>query len=105
MLFRSGASLTFVSERKGISKDYALWMWEGDKNKPKPAVTNQTLEALMLLNLNLSYKNLIDKVLDVQATVYNVLDAKYMLIQPYYEYHAPLPAFDRHVVVNLALHI
>lgn len=103
--FTAGTSLTFLSERKGVSKDYALWLWEGDNTKPKPTVTNQTLDALLLLNLNLTYKNLIDNKLDVQATVYNVLDAKYMLIQPYYEYHSPLPAFDRHIVVNFAWHI
>ena len=62
--------------------------------------TNNTYSSLLLLNLSLTYSNILNKV-DVKLTGTNLLDEKYQLIQTYYGSHAPVPAYDRHITLSV----
>jgi outer membrane receptor protein involved in Fe transport len=81
-------SLTYLTKRQAQSqasgRDSVLIM------------ANTTYPDVLLLNFSITYKNII-KNLDLRLTGTNLLGSKYVLIQPYYGDHAPLPVYDRHI--------
>ncbi len=81
-------SLVYESAKKGQA---------GDTLNP---TANTQYPAVVLLNCSITYKNIFNKI-DLRLTGTNLLDEKYVLTQPYYGMHAPLPAFDRHVSLTL----
>jgi len=46
---------------------------------------------VLLLNLNLTYKDLLTKNLNLSLTAFNLLNQNYMYVQPYNSLHAPIP--------------
>lgn len=92
------SSVTYLNERKGVTQNYAQQLFDGIQNIPRE---NKTYQPIFLLNFNILFKDLIKDKLDLSAAVYNVLDSKYIVIQPYYDLGAPMPANDRHFVINL----
>jgi outer membrane cobalamin receptor len=81
-------SLTYLSPRSGQS--------EASANDPSGTLGTMDYPALVLVNMNIVARNVL-KDLDVHLGVHNLFDVDYLLIQPYYGGHAPLPAQDRHI--------
>jgi outer membrane cobalamin receptor len=79
-------SLTLLSSRVGQSSDTL-------------AVGNTTYPGLVLVNLAITYNGLI-KNLDLRFSGSNLLNADYLLIQPYYGGHAPMPTNDRQLTLT-----
>ena len=84
-------SATLLSPRTGQSADTIT-------------TGNTTYPAILLLNLSLTYNNIIKKV-DLRLTGTNLLDQNYVLLQPYYGLHAPMPAYDRHITLTAIINL
>jgi outer membrane cobalamin receptor len=81
-------SLVFLSERYGQSQNSAL--------SENGALGTTSYPALLLANLSLNWRDVLGlKGTRVVLSGYNILGAKYVLIQPYYGAHAPMRAQDR----------
>lgn len=91
-----GATFTYLSKRYGESPNHAQGL----------ATSYESISyiPILLTNLNMTYKNLLKKV-DINLSIYNLLDQKYVLIQPYYGAHAPLPANDRQITLGLKVNL
>jgi outer membrane cobalamin receptor len=89
-------SLTYLSPRVGQSISSA--------NDLTGTLGTTDYPALLLTNLNLLARNVLPD-LDIHLGVHNLFDVDYLLIQPYYGNHAPLPAQDRHVELGLTWRI
>jgi outer membrane cobalamin receptor len=89
--YKIGPTFTYLSERFGQSKTSAL---------STPLVRESTsYESVILTNLSLAYEANKDFV--VKIVGHNIFDSKYTLIQPYYGAHAPVPAQDRQIRLEL----
>jgi outer membrane cobalamin receptor len=89
-------SLTYLSARSGQSTESA--------NDPSGMLGTIDYPALVLVNMNIVARNVV-KDLDVHLGVHNLFDVDYLLIQPYYGGHAPLPAQDRHIELGMTWRI
>jgi outer membrane receptor protein involved in Fe transport len=89
-----GPTLTWLSESFGESQDHALGLTTG--------YDNTRYAPVLLTNLNIAYKGLIKKV-TINVSAHNLFDAKYLLVQPYYGAHAPLPGNDRQITLGARL--
>jgi outer membrane receptor protein involved in Fe transport len=83
-----------MSEKYGESQEHALGLTQG--------FDNTRYEAVLLTNLNITYKNLF-KNCSLNISAYNLFDQKYLIVQPYYGAHAPLPANDRQITIGAKL--
>ena len=61
----------------------------------------EKFDPTILLNFNLEYKNLLVNGLALNVGIFDILDEKFHYIQPYNQYHAPLPATTREIVARL----
>ena len=95
-MFEYAPSLTFLSHLAGQSSDSA--------NDPNQTFGTTDYPALLLANMNIVMRNVM-KDLDVHLAVHNIFDARYVLIQPYYGDHAPMPAQDREVDLGVTWHL
>jgi outer membrane receptor protein involved in Fe transport len=91
-----GVNFTWLSEKYGESQDHALGITSGFENT--------RYEPIMLTNLNIAYKNLIRKI-TVNVSVFNLFNQKYLLVQPSYGAHAPMPANDRQITLGVKLNL
>lgn len=91
-----GPTFTWLSETYGESKDHALGLTTD--------YANTKYDAVLLTNLNITYKGLIKKV-TLNVSAYNLFNEKYIVIQPYYGAHAPLPANDRQITIGAKLNL
>lgn len=89
-----GPTFTWLSESFGESQDHALGLTTG--------FDNTRYNPVLLTNLNIVYKGLLRK-LTLNLSAYNLFDQKYLLVQPYYGAHAPLPANDRQITLGARL--
>jgi outer membrane cobalamin receptor len=97
--YRSGMmeyapSITYLSHRAGQSPESAL------------AGTEDTIDykALALVNFNIIAHDVL-RDLDVNFSVHNLFDTPYVLLQPFYGGHAPLPAQDRQFMLGVTWHL
>ncbi len=81
-------SCTFIGSRYG--------QFEG---KPDDLTQNTEYPAVWLLNCNILYK--IHRNAELQLTAHNILDSRYVLLQPYYGGHAPVPLLNRQITLGL----
>jgi len=56
---------------------------------------------MLLLNLNLTYKDFLTKNLDIGLTGFNLLNQNYMYIQPYNSLHAPIPGPTTEIALTM----
>ncbi len=61
---------------------------------------SQSYAPLLLANCNVTYRNVAPG-LSLNCSLYNAFDSPYVLIQPYYAGHAPVPVNDRQFTVGL----
>ena len=87
-LLEFGPSATYLSQRAGQSSESA--------NSPSALSATREYGALVLFNFNIVARNVL-KDLDLHLGVHNLFDSRYLLIQPYYGDHAPMPAQDREI--------
>lgn len=66
---------------------------------------SQSYDPLALLNLNIKYSGLLNDALDLGIYGGNLLNQEYVLLQPYYGGHAPLPALDRKLIFTITIHL
>ena len=96
-IFDIAPSFTFFNGKVGQSSAYA--------NAPAGSpFANTQYPAVFLANLSVRAKNILGSTfpgLDAEASAFNIFDAPYLLVQPYYGGHAPLPAFDRRFLLGL----
>lgn len=83
-------SLTSFSERYGFTKE----------NNEETSIAEK-FDPAILLNFNVEYRDLLTKGLALNVAVFDILDEKFHYIQPYNQYHAPLPATTREIVARL----
>jgi outer membrane receptor for ferrienterochelin and colicin len=88
--FSINPSFSFYSERFGY----------GSIDKDENPVV-KSFSPVLIANVNLLYKDLFTKGLDLSLTGYNLLNQEYMYIQPYNGLHAPLKGASTEVSVNL----
>lgn len=93
-IFEVAPSLTYLSPRAGQSSDSANSGILGTTRYP----------ALFLANLNIIARS-VAKDLDVHLSIDNIFDTRYILIQPYYGAHAPMPAQDRQITLGVTWHL
>jgi outer membrane cobalamin receptor len=91
--FELAPSITYLSRRAGQSEDSAADFSETHE-------TTTDYHPLLLANMNIVARNVV-KDLDVHLSVHNMFDARYVLIQPYYGDHAPMPAQDRQITLGV----
>jgi outer membrane cobalamin receptor len=91
-----GPTFTLLSKRYGESQDHAQGLTTGYENT--------RYDALLLTNLNITYKSNSKKI-DISLSVYNLFNQEYLVIQPYYGAHAPLPANDRQITMGVKLNL
>jgi outer membrane cobalamin receptor len=89
-------TFTFLSKRYGESQDNALGLTTDYENTG--------YDPILLTNMSITYKGLLKKI-DVNLSVYNLADQKFVLIQPYYGAHAPLPTNDRQIMLGVKLNL
>lgn len=89
-----GPTFTFLSKRYGESENYAQGLTVDYENT--------TYDPILLTNLSVTYK--VGKI-NINLSAYNLFDQKYVLIQPYYGSHAPLPANDRQIMLGAKLNL
>ena len=97
--FSVGPSLTILTPRHGQSSASA--------NSTTDDFSNTRYPAMALLNLSVTAHDILRgyaKGVDVSLSAHNILNQSYLLIQPYYGAHAPLPAYDRQFNVRLVWH-
>ena len=88
-----GGTLTFLSSRVAQSAAFAEGLTNG-------AYDVQSYPALALLGLSVGVID-VWRGLSFRLTGQNLLNADYVLLQPYYGGHAPLPAGDRQVMFGV----
>jgi outer membrane receptor protein involved in Fe transport len=91
-----GPTFTFLSKRYGESQNHAQGLTTGYESI--------SYDPILLTNLSITYKGLSKKI-DINLSAYNLFDQKYLLIQPYYGAHAPLPANDRQITIGAKLNL
>lgn len=89
-------SATYLARRAGQSGASAV--------DPNGLLETREYPALVLANLNLIARGVL-KDIDVHLGVHNVFDTRYLLIQPYYGAHAPMPAQDREIRLGVTWHL
>jgi outer membrane cobalamin receptor len=89
-------SVTYLSHRAGQSIESA--------NDPGGALGTTGYDALFIANLNIVARDVV-KDFDVHLAVHNIFDSRYVLIQPYYGAHAPMPAEDREIDLGVTWHL
>ncbi|MES2768738.1 MAG: TonB-dependent receptor plug domain-containing protein [Bdellovibrionota bacterium] len=90
--FQLGPTLTYLSTRYGQTAVSA--------NSGGADLSYKSYDAILLTNVTLNWHGL-GKDTDVRLSVNNLFDEDYLLIQPFYSGHAPMPAFDREVLLSL----
>jgi outer membrane receptor for ferrienterochelin and colicin len=91
-------ALVFLSKRYGQTQAFA------QMQALEPATrefASQSYPEVLLVNCNLIYKNLMPG-MNLNFSIYNIFDAQYVLIQPYYAGHAPVPTNDRQFTVGIS---
>jgi outer membrane cobalamin receptor len=93
-----GSTLTWLSPRHAQTKNSAL------VSTPTNVLLETTQHpALWLCNINILLSNIITQGVSLRLTGYNVLNAPYVALQPYYGGHAPMPVNDRQIDLALIL--
>lgn len=92
-------SITLLSKRAGITREYAEAVWTAADATIVPLET-QYYPALAMLNFNILIPEVLSGV-NLRLTGYNLTNSHYKLIQAYYDVGAPLPANDRHLILSL----
>ena len=64
-------------------------------------IESESVPGRVLVNVSLGWKGLVGPTSDTRLTIQNVTNAKVPILQPYYGFHAPLPANDRLVSLDL----
>ena len=90
-----GSTFTWYSEKYGESQNHAQGLGGPD---------NTRYGSILLTNLNIVHKNLFKKV-TVNLSVHNLFGQKYLLVQPSYGGHAPMPANDRQITLGAKLNL
>jgi len=96
-MFEYGPSVTYLSRRAGQSEASAQGLLGASDETTDYA-------AIVLFDMNITVRNVL-KSLDIHFGVRNLLDTRYVLIQPYYGDHAPLPADGREIDLGVTWHI
>ena len=92
-------SITLLSKRAGITREYAEAVWKAADATTIPLET-QYYPAIAMLNFNILIPEVLSGV-NLRLTGYNLTNSHYKLIQAYYDVGAPLPANDRHLILSL----
>ncbi|MES2769096.1 MAG: TonB-dependent receptor plug domain-containing protein [Bdellovibrionota bacterium] len=90
--FQFGPSLTYLSTRYGQT--------EVSANSGNTDFSYRSFDAIILTNLSINWRE-VAKDIDLRFTVHNIFDEDYLLVQPYYGGHAPMPAYEREFMLNL----
>jgi outer membrane receptor protein involved in Fe transport len=91
-----GATGTYLSERYGPSQAFAQQALINPSTSVRESVS---YPHLFMANVNVAV-NQIAKNLNVSLVASNIFNSKYVLIQPYYAGHAPVPANDRQITLS-----
>jgi outer membrane cobalamin receptor len=94
--FEVAPSLTYLAHRVGQSSESA--------NDPNNTLGTTDYPALLLANLNFVFRNVL-KDFDLHLAIHNMFNASYVLIEPYYGDHAPMPAQDREIDLGVTWHL
>jgi outer membrane cobalamin receptor len=81
-------TFTLIGERYGQFEE-----------KADDLTQNTVYPALLLTNVSFLYN--FSKKFDMNLSAYNLFDANYQLIQPYYGGHAPVPINNRQITLGL----
>ncbi len=84
---------SYLSPRAGATKAFAQGNTQGK-------FESETFAPNLLLDFTINYRNLF-KNIDIAFSVYNALNDDFKLLQPYYDNHAPIPVYDRQLMVNV----
>jgi outer membrane receptor protein involved in Fe transport len=87
-----GSTATWLSPRHAQTQNSALV-----STPTEVLLETQKYPALLLCNLNILWTEAFVKNLTLRLTGYNILNASYLALQPYYGAHAPMPVNDRQV--------
>jgi len=93
-------SLLYASARDAQTPRSAQSGLQADQFLPN-LIESQQEPARLILNLALTWKEVLGRNTEARVSVTNLTNAKYPLIQPYYGFHAPLPANDRRFTADL----
>lgn len=91
-----GATGTYLSERYAPSQAFAQQLLIEPTYKKYESVS---YPHLFMANLNVTV-NQIAKNLSLNLIASNIFNSKYVLLQPYYAGHAPMPANDRQITLS-----
>ena len=86
--FEFAPSATYLAQRAGQSQESA--------NDPNGQLGTTGYAPLVLANMNIVAHDVF-KGFDIHLAVHNVFDTHYLLVQPYYGAHSPMPAQDREI--------
>ena len=85
--------VSYLSERAAATKAFAQGNTQGK-------FESETFNPNLLVDFTLNYRNLL-KNTDIALSVYNLLNDDFRLLQPYYDNHAPIPVYDRQLLLSL----
>lgn len=85
-------SVTYLSHSSGQSRESA--------NNVNGTLGTTGYRAVTLTNINVTARELTEG-LDIHLSVHNIFNSRYVLIQPYYGSHAPIPAQDREISLGV----
>jgi outer membrane receptor protein involved in Fe transport len=88
-------TFTWLSEKIGQSGSFV----RGETNG---VFANEFYSSTLLINFNVAYQ--LNKI-GFNFSVHNLTDAQYLLVQPYYGGHAPLPVNNRQIMLGLKFKI
>lgn len=88
-------TFTYLGERQGQTLFSAQ-----NTTDTKVIFQTQSYKALLLLNLNISLRKIL-KHLDLSLQIHNLTNSPYIVLQPYYGGHAPLPVADRQISISV----
>jgi outer membrane cobalamin receptor len=87
-----GSTLTWIGER------YAQTQYSALNSSPTALIRETSAHsALFLWNMNIVFKEFFSSHVSLRLNAYNILNAPYVVLQPYYGGHAPMPVGDRQV--------
>ncbi len=94
--FRATENLSLNPSLTSFSERYGFTHVDDDD-----VTIAEKFDPAILLNFNMEYRDLLTKGLALNVAVFDILDEKFHYIQPYNQYHAPLPATTTEFVVRL----
>lgn len=94
--FEFAPGATYLSPRAGQS--------EASANAAPGILGTTNYKAILLADMTITARDAL-KDFDIHLSVHNIFDTRYVLIQPFYGGHAPMPAHDREVSLGFTWHL